>query len=370
MVQYKKFSSAVSPLHSEMFFTVTGEGKDFPSQWNSLWEKYEKALAETSCSEETEFYIKIHLSDITNQAPFLRQKLAGRKSFFALLGQMPADLSFAVLEAWHITPMKKEYLPGLLKAEFSHHKAVLFQMEETIAGGSYPQTEKEFLHLQAALEKENANIADHTVRTWLYCRDVDNNYKDLVLARNDFFDTIHLTPQTHFIASTGIEALLEDPHRLVRMDSLSFPGIRKEQIEYLSALDHLSSTAIYNVRFERGTKVIFGDRSHFYISGTASIDSKGEIVHPCDTARQTERMLENIHALLSSRGGSLSDLVQGTLYLRDMAEAKRVKEVLEGNLEKDLPLAIVKAPVCRPGWLVEMEGIAINGKGDPSFAVL
>lgn len=370
MIQYKKFSYPLSPEKSEQFFTVTGEGATFMEQWDSLWEKYEKALGENGCSEDSEFYLKIHLSDITNQAPFLREKLAGRKSFYALLGQMPADLSFVVLEAWHIHPMKKSFAPGMVKAEFSSHKAVLFQMEKTVTGGSYPQTAEEFTALQETLAKERANVADHTLRTWLYCRDVDNNYKDLVLARNDFFDTIDLTAKTHFIASTGIEALLEDPHRLVRMDSLSFPGIRKEQIEYLSALEHLSSTAIYNVRFERGTRVIFGDRSHYYISGTASIDKKGEIVHPYDTARQTERMLENIHALLSAGNGSLSDLVQGTLYLRDMAEAKRVKEVLKGNLPEDLPLAIVKAPVCRPGWLVEMEGIAINGKGDPHFAAL
>lgn len=370
MIQYKEFSSPAAPGNAERFFTVTGTGSDFATQWDSLWKEYEKALQEKGCSGESEFFLKIHLSDITNQAPFLRKKLAGRKSFYALLGQMPADLSFAVLEAWHILPMKKEFSPGFQKAEFSSHKAVLFQMEETISGGSYPQTAKEFYALQEALQKEHANVADHTMRTWLYCRDVDNNYKDLVLARNDFFDTIDLTAKTHFIASTGIEALLEDPHRLVRMDSLSFPGLKKEQIEYLSALEHLSSTAVYNVRFERGTRVIFGDRSHYYISGTASIDKKGEIVHPYDTARQTERMLENIHALLSAGKGDLSDLVQGTLYLRDMAEAKRVKEVLKGNLPEDLPLAIVKAPVCRPGWLVEMEGIAINGKGDPRFAVL
>lgn len=35
-----------------------------------------------------------------------------------------------------------------------------------------------------------------------------------------------------------------------------------------------------------------------------------------------------------------------------------------------IPHVMLKAPVCRPGWLVEIDGIAVNGAGDGAFAPL
>ena len=112
------------------------------------------------------------------------------------------------------------------------------------------------------LETHNANVAEHTVRTWLYNRDVDNNYAGLVQARNKYFAEIGLTKDTHFIASTGIEGQLDNVKRLVKMDSISYPTLQSGQMQYLYALENLSPTAIYGVSFERGTRLILGDRSH------------------------------------------------------------------------------------------------------------
>ncbi|MFN2115781.1 MAG: sugar phosphate nucleotidyltransferase, partial [Anaerolineae bacterium] len=54
------------------------------------------------------------------------------------------------------------------------------------------------------------------------------------------------------------------------------------------------TTIDYGVTFERGIRIRFGDRSHLHISGTASIDKCGEIVHPGDILKQTERTVANI----------------------------------------------------------------------------
>ena len=35
-----------------------------------------------------------------------------------------------------------------------------------------------------------------------------------------------------------------------------------------------------------------------------------------------------------------------------------------------VPHVMLKAPVCRPGWLVEIDGIAVNGAGEAAFAPL
>ena len=186
-------------------------------------------------------------------------------------------------------------------------------------------------------------------------------------ARRELFRQYGLMPGTHFIASTGIEGM-SDPHdRLVRMDSFALFGHRPEQIEYLQAPGHLSPTHVYGVTFERGTRIVYGDRSHFYISGTASIDREGKIVHPRDVRRQTERLVDNVEALLAGRGAVLADLKQAVVYLRDPTDRETVEAVLARRLSPDTARIMVRGAVCRPGWLVEMDGIAVNAGGDSRF---
>jgi enamine deaminase RidA (YjgF/YER057c/UK114 family) len=199
---------------------------------------------------------------------------------------------------------------------------------------------------------------------------VDNNYAGLVKARNEFFTGIGLTGKTHFIASTGIEGNMSAVNRLVKMDSLSYPGATQAQFVYLSAPEMLSPTALYGVSFERGTRMLFGDRSHLFISGTASIDKAGFVVHPGDVLKQTSRMLDNVQALLACGQAELSDIKIATLYLRDIADAPAVTELIKSRLGTNIPLVALKAPVCRPAWLVEFECIAVNPAGDQRFAVL
>ena len=132
----------------------------------------------------------------------------------------------------------------------------------------------------------------------------------------------------------------------------------------------LSPTVLYRGTFEQGTRLVPGDRSHCFISGTASIDSKGQVVHPFDVTKQTERLVDNVAALLESSAGTLSDLKWATVYLRDPADAALVRNVLAQRLPPELPFVIVRAPVCRPAWLVEMECVAVNHQGNPAFAPL
>ena len=90
----------------------------------------------------------------------------------------------------------------------------------------------------------------------------------------------------------------------------------------------------------------------------------------CDVANQTRRMLDNIEALLTEGEASLSDIKIGTLYLRDPADADMVRNIIFERIGKTLPLVTVKAPVCRPTWLVEMECIAVNAKGSSQYPIL
>jgi len=225
------------------------------------------------------------------------------------------------------------------------------------ADGSYNQTVALLDELGAGLEAQGLTLESNCMRTWLFVQNIDVNYKGVVDGRNTVFDRHGLTPDTHFIASTGIEGRTEKCANKVMLDAVavSGPGVL---VNYLNGASHLNRTSQYGVRFERGTRIEYPDRNHVYISGTASIDNNGKILYEGDIVRQTERMIENVGVLLEEAGCGFGQVGSMIVYLRDSADYAVVKDIFDKRFP-DCPRVIVQAPVCRPGWLVEMECIAI-----------
>lgn len=223
----------------------------------------------------------------------------------------------------------------------------------------YDETISIFNSYTSTLSQFNSTLKENCVRTWLYVQGVDIHYQGMVKARNAIFEKEGLTKDSHYIASTGIEGRHSNPQALVLMDAYAVEGLQQEQIKFLYASTHLNRTHDYGVSFERATAIDFADRRHIYVSGTASIDNKGEIVYPNDIMKQLQRMIENIEALLSEAESSITDVAKMIIYLRDMADYKRVSEYINVHYP-EIPSIIVLAPVCRPGWLIETECIAIK----------
>ncbi len=209
-------------------------------------------------------------------------------------------------------------------------------------------------------------LQDHCLRTWFYIRDVDDNYAGFVAARNRVFAKAGLTSETHYIASTGIQASFTDDKALVMMDAYAIKGVEPGQIRHLKALDHLSDTHVYGVAFERATQVAYRDRKHIIVSGTASIDANGAVVHDGDVGEQLQRTLDNIAALLAQAGARLDDMQHFIVYVRRPGDAALVSELLQEKIGSK-PFLVVTGPVCRPDWLVEIEGIAITPNHDNSL---
>lgn len=232
---------------------------------------------------------------------------------------------------------------------------------DVAAAGPEEMTTGYLTHLSRSLSALGGNLRDNCVRTWFFVRDVDNNYSGVVTGRNKVFAKKGLTSDTHFIASTGIAGQSPIPTRLVSFNAFADTSLRPGQMGYLYGKTHLNPTYEYGVAFERGTSVVYGDRSHIYISGTASIDNKGNIVAPGNIKAQTSRMLENIEVLLSEGDCGWSDVAHMIVYLRDMADHRVVSRIM-GQRFPLIPTAIVLAPVCRPGWLIEAECTAIKNK--------
>ena len=166
-----------------------------------------------------------------------------------------------------------------------------------------------------------------------------------------------------YLASTGIGGGSADPHQLVAMDALVCDGVPPKETP-LRALENLSPTALYGVRFERGMRVGWRDRDWLLVSGTASIDKHGEVLYVGDIGNQSRRVVENISALLAEGGGALTDVRAATVYLRDPAELAAVKAEFDAAFP-GIPLVYLRAPVCRPKWLVECECVAVRPAENP-----
>lgn len=218
---------------------------------------------------------------------------------------------------------------------------------------SHNATRQMLLDLAAKLP----SLADNCLRTWLFVRDVDVNYAGVVNGRNEAFKAEGLSE--HYLASTGINGAQADPKTLVSMDALCHIGINPANTRYLTAATHLNPTREYGVAFERATAIDLPDRRHVYVSGTASINNKGEIVHSGDVVAQAHRMIENVEALLSEAECNFADVGHLIVYLRDPADYAVVAALFAQQFP-DIPTVIVRAPVCRPGWLIEMECMAFK----------
>lgn len=231
----------------------------------------------------------------------------------------------------------------------------------------YDATVESLGGFDSILRGAGGSLASNCVRTWFWVRDIDAEYSRMVKGRNDVFKSLGLTPDTHFIASTGIGADLATPRTPLLFSALAVMGLDEDQIHYIKAPAHLNDTINYGVAFERATAIDYGDRRVVYVSGTASIDSHGEIFAPGDIVRQTERMCDNIDALLTAADCGPEDLMHAVLYVRDPADFRLAREIV-GRRYPETPCLCVRACVCRPGWLVEMECMAMRPQKDDRYA--
>jgi enamine deaminase RidA (YjgF/YER057c/UK114 family) len=316
----------------------------------------------------------LHVSDALNQIARLKTKLGLRATggLMSIVGQRPVQNNKIALEAYHVkgrNPCRRRFYPGdqLVIGHGSYQ--MIWGAFRTRATGSAAAQTTDLLHqLEGVAASHGGSLCDNLLRTWFFVRDIDTHYQGLVDARRELFEGWGMTATTHYVASTGIAGELQRHDEIVAMDAWLECGLDPAQIHFMTAESHLCPTHRYGVTFERGTQTTYGDRAHFLISGTASIDKEGQILHEGDFDGQVERTLENIEALLSARGAHLADLKQAVVYLRDASDGARARLLLASLLPPSLPFIVVEGRVCRPGWLVEIEGIGGTETGDTRFA--
>ena len=359
-VQIASFVGQGGTVEYQLILSLTDSRLPFVDQLQNLLWVYAAVVKNELADGATALFRRYFLSDATNQADSVMEWEC-ENAFCPLSVVQQPPLNGTKIAMWvylRTNTQVQTYEPGLLVASCNGYRHLWTGGSVSRAENSEFQTRLLLNDYVVQLMGQGCTLAANCIRTWFFVQNVDVNYAGVVKARKEVFMTQNLTEKTHYIASTGIEGRHADPSVLVQMDGYAIQGLASEQIQYLYGATHLNPTNEYGVTFERGTAVTYGDRKHVFISGTASINNSGEVVHPGNIIKQTERMMENIHVLLAEAGASVNDIVQSVTYLRDVADYDVVKTYLE-NQYPHLPHLIVLAPVCRPGWLIETECIAV-----------
>ncbi|MGC4067123.1 MAG: Rid family hydrolase [Polyangiaceae bacterium] len=375
-VRGARFAAAGSAVEEHhLCFDAPSVGT-FEEQLHALEQAHARAMSELGLGADTAVFRRVFLSDAANQQDRFEASTLGRSGAMApiaisVIEQPPVGTNKLSLWDYHVrsqSPITKRARSNGVELE---RDGLVHLWTTGLVGagsiGAYAQTESVLRDYERELQSLGATLRDHAVRTWFYVYDVDTEYAGLVEARKRHFESIGLTENTHYITSTGIAGRGASPVHRVALDAYAIRDIDQRRLRFLSAPEYLGPTHLYGVTFERGTRIAYGDRSHAFISGTASIDPEGRTLHVGDIERQCRRAFENVSALLADAGGSFADVAQLTVYVRDGADGPFVERFLEDQFP-NLPSVIVRAPVCRPSWLVEIECIAVIPNDDPNLS--
>jgi enamine deaminase RidA (YjgF/YER057c/UK114 family) len=154
-----------------------------------------------------------------------------------------------------------------------------------------------------------------------------------------------------------LEALREAGNAPIEKRAMTNQGVLNEAFDYPQPSS-----------FSRGMRIDLGNVVILLISGTASIDDKGETVHVGDFRAQMRRTLQNITGLLAAEGATWKDIVRTSCYLRDIERDYAAFNEERTNFYKEqgldpLPASTgIQAILCRPDLLIEIEAIAMFKK--------
>ena len=352
---------AVEEAHA--FITIDANNDTFEAQVKRMDAAQEMLYQLPELEGANPIFKRYFLTDATNQVPYLNEE---KHCTISYIQQPPLNGSKITLWVYLQKGTRVSMEDGTLISEHNGYRHLWTMGLQKAEGSSYEQTLKLLNSYEDKLDDLGATLAENCIRTWFFVRDVDTQYAGMVRARRDNFLEQGLTKNTHFIASTGIGGNPSHPLSIIQLGAYALTGFDKEQQQYLYAPTHLNPTYEYGVTFERGTCIYYGDRKHVYISGTASINNKGEVMYEGDIVKQTHRMWENVETLLAEANTTFEDVMQIIVYLRDLSDVSLVKSLFDKKFPHT-PYIITLAPVCRPTWLVEMECIAVKEEHHPQF---
>ena len=346
--------------YNELHLTITPNSYNLNESFERIIFDYENVLKKENLSKDSLFFSRIHFDNKDMDVKLITDFIKKLSLKPCSVIQQPPLTGKICFYSWHIYSKKEKIFHLTDNNEVfiqGKNYDLLFNSGiKSKKNNVYLQTKDIFNQFNKRLKNRKMNFNNNFVRSWIYVADIDENYESMVKARKDFFYKQGL--KNFFPASTGIGCLSSD-NSYVNADFFSVNRIKKEQIVPISSR-LMPKPTLYGVTFERGLEIIFGDRKHIYISGTASIGKKGEVLYPDNVEKQTKVIVKNIKDLLLSCNSSLNDIAQMNVYLRNKDDYEKVKKIIDVEFLKNTPYLILQGAVCRKDWLVEIDAIAIK----------
>ena len=92
-----------------------------------------------------------------------------------------------------------------------------------------------------------------------------------------------------------------------------------------------------------------------------ALDAEGTLVGVGDMRAQTERVFENVRAILGSNGATFADVVKITTFVTTLDDLAGMREVRGRYLSAELPAstAVQVAALVLPEALIEVDAVAV-----------
>ena len=97
-----------------------------------------------------------------------------------------------------------------------------------------------------------------------------------------------------------------------------------------------------------------------FLSGQIGLDPASGHVVPGGVSAETERVLQNLQAVLAAAGGTLDHVVRTTIYLVDLGDFATVNEIYARHFRAPWPARVTVGAAALPrGARVEIDAIAV-----------
>jgi len=206
----------------------------------------------------------------------------------------------------------------------------------------------------------------HLVRVWNFLPDINGEshgserYWQFNSARQDGFLAYGRAVTGAVPAACGVGSAAGTPLVIYFLASAAAPTVI-ENPRQVSAYHYPPAYSPRSPTFSRACVADFANGKMLFISGTASILGH-ETVHLGDAAAQTRETLRNIEALLGAANSgagkhapfAMTDL-RYKAYVRHAADQGLIEEQLTAALGQQARALYLRADLCRPDLLVEIE---------------
>ena len=96
-----------------------------------------------------------------------------------------------------------------------------------------------------------------------------------------------------------------------------------------------------------------------YVSGQLAFDAQNQLVGKGDVGAQTEQVLKNIQRALDGLGGTMADIVQVTVFVKDMSGLRQIHEARLRFFSPPYPTSTLVAvsDFVNPDALIEINAV-------------